>query len=330
MSWLGQSSRSQDSAALKNCSESIREHLDRERFEELMEDGMSRVQAAQAARRAFGNVTLTEERSREVWQWPTAESIAADLRFALRQLCKSPGFTTTAVLTLALGIGANTAVFSVVDAVLLKPLPYRNADRLVMIAQELPKETVPAFDTYREYEVWNRYSKSFEKLAAATWAGRLQTILSWHGEKQEILAVPVSVDFFSMLGVPTAQGRTFETQDLNAPCTVVLAQRLLEGNKRLGGAPSWIGKSLTLDNRDCTILGVMPKNFSFYPKQTELWTLITPSGKLAQKPWDMPVLAFGLLKPGVDRPAAQADCQYPEPHYQRESRLGGNEGRARS
>ncbi len=175
-------------------SEQIREHLE-EKVADLLDSGMTRDEAERAARRGFGNVMLVEERSREVWQWPTVESIAADLRFAVRQLGKSPGFTATAVLTLALGIGANTAVFSVVDAALLKPLPYRNADRLVMIAQRLSKEPAPIFDTYREYEEWNRYSRSFEKMAGATWAGRLQTILSWHGEKQEIVAVPVSVDF---------------------------------------------------------------------------------------------------------------------------------------
>ena len=155
-------------------SESIQEHLE-EKIADLRESGMTREEAEHAARREFGNVTLIEERSREAWQWPALESAFADIRFALRRLVKSPGFTITAVLTLALGIGVNTAMFSIVDGVLLKPLPYGNADRLVMIAQQLPKEPTPVFDTYREYEAWNRYSKSFEKLAAATWAGRLQS-----------------------------------------------------------------------------------------------------------------------------------------------------------
>ena len=285
-------------------SKSIREHLD-EKIADLMDHGMTRDEAERTARREFGNVTRIEERSREVWQSSTFESLLSDIRFALRQLVKSPGFTITALLTLALGIGANTAVFSIVDAALLRPLPYRNANRLVMIAQQLPKEPVPAFDTYREFEEWNRHSSSFEKMAAATWAGRLQTILSWQGTKQEILAVPASVNFFSMLGVRPAQGRTFEAADLNSACTVVLAYPFWQ--KRLGSSPNWIGKNLTLDDRACTIVGVMSKDFSFYPKQTELWTLITPSSKFIDKPWDVPVLAFGLLKPGVSRSAAQAE-----------------------
>lgn len=285
-------------------SESIREHLD-EKIADLIDHGMTREQAERAARREFGNVTRIEERSREVWQWSALESILADFRFALRQLVKSPGFATTAVLTIVLGIGANIAVFSVVDAVLVKPLPYRNADRLVMIAETLPKERVPAFDTYREFEQWSRYSNSFEKMAAATWARDAGAILSWHGVNQEVLAVPVSLSFFSMLGVHAAQGRTFEAADMNSACTVVLAHPFWQ--ERLGGSPDWIGKSLTLNHQSCTIVGVMPEKFSFYPKKTKLWTLITSNSEFTEKPWNMPVLAFGLLKPGVNRAAAQAE-----------------------
>jgi predicted permease len=284
--------------------EELQFHLDA-RTRDNLSSGMNAEAAQHDARRRFGNATLAKERAHEMNIVVSIETIGRDLHYALRGLRKSPGFTVVAVLTLALGIGANTAVFSIVDAALLRPLPYRNADRLVMIAQRLPKELVPAFDTYREFEEWNRHSSSFEKIAAATWARDAGAILSWHGTKQEILAVPATVNFFSMLGVRAAQGRTFEAADLSGACTVVLAHSFWQ--KRLGSAPDWIGKSLTLDDRACTIVGVMPRDFSFYPKQTELWTLITPGSKFIDKPWDMPVLAFGLLKPGVSRPAAQAE-----------------------
>src|SRR6201989_1188937 len=106
-----------------DVSASIREHI-QERTEELIEDGMAPLQARQTARREFGNVALIEERSREVWQWATVESIVPDVKLVLRRLRRSPGLAATVLLTLAIGIGANTAVFSVLNSVLLRPLPY--------------------------------------------------------------------------------------------------------------------------------------------------------------------------------------------------------------
>lgn len=289
----------------EELSDSIREHLE-EKIADLIDQGMSQEQAEQLARREFGNVTRIEERSREVWQWPALESFFADVRFAVRQLVRSPGFTITAVLTLALGVGVNTAVFSIIYAVMLKPLPYKNVDRLVMISQHARNEPAPIFDTYREFDEWDRNSHSFERMAGATWARRNGgAILSWHGEKKEIFAVPVTVNFFSVLGVGAALGRTFETQDLNSVCAVVLTHSFWE--ERLESSPDWLGKDLTLDGHACTIVGVMSKDFSFYPRQTELWTLITPYSGFTEKPWNAPILAFGVLKPGMSRYAAQSE-----------------------
>lgn len=290
--------------AEQDLDEELRFHLEQQ-AEKYMRAGMSREDAMRRVRLEFGGIDQIKQQCREARGVTLAETLAQDLRYALRILRRSPGFTAVVVLTLALGIGANTAVFSIVDAVLLRPLPYRSADRLVMVAQHLPEQRAPAFDTYREFEAWSRYSNSFDKLAAATWARDAGAVLSWHGEKREILAVPVSVNFFSMLGVRAAQGRTFESADSNRQCTVVLAYPFWK--ERLGGASGWIGKSLALNNRACTVIGVMPKDFSFYPKQTALWTLITQESAFTQKPWDMPVVVFGLLKPAVSRPAAQAE-----------------------
>src|SRR5690242_11503257 len=118
-------------------SEEIQAHLD-EKVEELVADGMSRKEATAAARRAFGNVTLTEEDSRNVWRWPSVEELLADVRYGLRALRHNPMFTAVAMLTIAIGIGANTAVFSVVNSVLLKPLNYPKAEELVALHQIAP------------------------------------------------------------------------------------------------------------------------------------------------------------------------------------------------
>ena len=120
-----------------DLSVSIREHLE-EKIEELMEEGKSREDAERATRRELGNLALVEERSREVWHWPMLDSVLADLKLLFRRLRKSPGFAVTVLLTLAIGIGANTAVFSVVNSVLLQPLPYPGADQLVSLRLNAP------------------------------------------------------------------------------------------------------------------------------------------------------------------------------------------------
>ena len=120
-----------------DISVSIQEHID-ERVDELMEEGMSRDEAEQTARRDFGNVTLLRERSREVWQWQRLESLLTDLKHVFRRLGRSPGFAITVVLTLAIGIGANTAVFSVLNSVLIRPLPYPEPQQLVALRMNAP------------------------------------------------------------------------------------------------------------------------------------------------------------------------------------------------
>ena len=198
-------------------------------------------------------------------------------------LRKSPGFAAVAVLTLALGIGANTAIFSVVDAVLLRSLPYANPNRLTVIWQSDPEhmDTGGWFNTYDEFQAWDRSSRTFEKLAAFTWASGGAT-LSWHGERRHIAAMPVTVDFFKILGVRPVDGRTFESNDLDHACTVVLARGFWK--TRLGGAPGMVGTELTLDDQSCVVVGIMPEDFSFYPRQVQAWTLITHESDFVRDP----------------------------------------------
>jgi len=289
----------------RDLAEEMREHIE-EKTEQFVREGMSREEAGHAARRAFGNATVMEERGREVWQWPRLESIWGDVKYALRQLRKSPGFAVTAVLTLALGIGANTAVFSVVDAVLLRPLPYKNPDRLVVVWQTdaAHRGTGAWFDTYREFEEWQRTSRSFEEIAALSWATGGKTLLL-HGKPMDMLAIPASANFFSMLGVRAEIGRTFEPGDLGNQCTLVLSHKFWQ--TRLGASRDIAGQALSIDQSPCVVAGVMPSAFSFYPTQTDAWILITPQSQFAKKPWETMTGVFGRLRPGVSREAAQAE-----------------------
>jgi putative ABC transport system permease protein len=241
------------------------------------------------------------------------ESLIQDARFGLRVLRRRPAFTVVVVVVLALGIGANTAMFSIVDAVLLRPLPYRDSDRLVLVWQSSKEHSATGewFNTYREFEEWQRNSHSFEKLSALTWAVSEKTLL-WHGKMQSALVIPASVDFFSMLGVDAAIGRTFEQPDLHEGCTAVLSHAFWQNE--LGAPANLVGRSIPIDQKECRIVGVMPKNFSFYPTHSALWMLITPSSEFARDSWGSVTGVFGRLKPGVGRAAAEAELSTLQQH----------------
>jgi putative ABC transport system permease protein len=273
--------------------------------EDLVRAGLSREEALRQARVKLGGLERTKEECREALGVSFVESFIQDVRFGLRKLRKNPGFTAVAVVTLALGIGANTAIFSVVYAVLLKPLPFSNPSRLSIIWQTdaAHRATGAYFDTYREFEEWQQDSKSFEKLAAITWA-RVNTTMRLHGKVESVVAIPVSADFFSALGVRTARGRTFNPEDSQNSCTAVLSDGFWHGEL---GSVDVVGRTLTINENPCLVVGIMPKEFSFYPKQTQLWTLIPPGSEYAKNPWTSVVGVVGLLKPGVTRASAEAE-----------------------
>jgi putative ABC transport system permease protein len=229
-----------------------------------------------------------------------------DLRYALRLLWKSPGFTAIVVVTLGIGIGANTAIFSIVDAVLLRPLPYRDADRLMLILSSEVGRTGPSklFDSYSDFQAWQKSSATFEQLEAYTWARAGQTLM-WRGSAQRVLGVSVSAGFFSLLGAPADRGRTFDQSDVNNGCAVVLSHHFWQ--TRLGGAEDIVGATLVLDDQACTVVGVMPETFEVYPKQTDLWLLITPHSAFARDPLNSLVVVLGRLKPATTSETAQAE-----------------------
>jgi predicted permease len=268
--------------------------------------GMPPEEARRDALLKFGNPAVTKEKVAGVDAALSLDSVLRDIHYAYRKLRKSPGFAVTVIATLALGIGANTAIFSIVDAVLLRPLPYKNPDRLVVVWQtDAAHRGVGAwFDPYREFEEWQRGSRSFEKLAAMSWATTGDTLI-WRGKPVGVLALPASTNFFSMLGAEAQIGRTFRQADLNNPCTLVLAYPFWQ--QKLGAPKDIVGQTLTMGPLPCVVAGVMPKEFTFYPKEANAWSLITPTSAYVQKPWESMTGVFGLLKPGVTRAQAEAE-----------------------
>jgi predicted permease len=236
------------------------------------------------------------------------ERFRQDLTFAVRSFARTPGFTIVVIVTLALGIGATSAIFSIVNSVFLNPLPYRNPDRLVVIWERLVRDpkSPPVFDSYADFQTWKNYSRSFERLAPATWANAGQT-LTGMGPAREILAMPVGVEYFSLLGVPPRIGRTFQSEDLNRGCTVVLKHSFWLS--AFGGRESAIGRHINLNEKPCTVIGVMPPGFTFYPNAISAWMLITPDSAIARDPVNSALGVFGLLKRSVSIAQAQQEVE---------------------
>lgn len=220
-----------------------------------------------------------------------------ELKQALRILRKSPGFTAVLLLTLALGIGANTAVFSIIDGVLLRPLPYRNPGRLVDILDTSLRESSLAkiFASYNDFDEFSHHAHSIDGIAAATWAGRPSAILTGRGPAKDYLTIPVTDGFFDTLGIPAKLGRTFKSADLRGGCAVVLSDGFWRGPLRQD--PRIVGQSLALDDHPCTVLGVMPANFGFYPPETQIWSLLLPNDPRLKSFFG--VFMVARLRPGV-------------------------------
>ena len=242
------------------------------------------------------------------------QTLVQDLRYAIRLLLKQPVFTCIAVLTLALGIGANTAIFSIIDAALLHPLPYPNSDRLVRLWAHAPQKVNGGSEMERTtiglscYETIRDGQTSFEELAAFTWGG---FTLTGQGEPAQTNSAYVSGPFFQALGVPMALGRTFlPSEDRpGGPNVVILSQGFWQ--KRFGGDPSLVGRTITLDDAPYTVVGILPKALAFPLDRTELWvprvgdvTGIPPA--VIQQGAGILVLT-ARLKPGVTLEAAQTE-----------------------
>ncbi len=291
-----------------DISVSIEEHI-AERADELEAEGMPRARAEQTARREFGNVALMSERSREVWQWPGLESTWADLRCAVRQLRNSPGFAICSVLALSLGVGAVTAIFSVVDAILLRPLPFAHQERLEVLSLNAPWGSLPAF-SYPDYLDLRAQMKSFDVLAG--YAGGIDKInLEGPAGPVSLRAVRGTDNFFDVFGVRPYLGRTYLPGEDQPGKDNVAVLSYGAWMREFAGRPSAVGSTVRLGGEPYTVIGVMPPEFRFPLSATDV--IYTPLHAIAfQRESRGPhwLRAIGLLKREITHDQALADFNH--------------------
>ena len=287
----------------------LQTHLDM-LTDENIRRGMPPEEARRAARIKLGGVTQLKETNRELRGLPFIETFFQDARYALRMLRKNPGFTAVAVLTLALGIGANTAIFSVVYAVLLKPLPYANPDQLVSAFAADTQEGVPEDGTsYPNFEEWRAQNHVFSELATIDFH---QLTLTGRGKPSEVNTCVVTPEHFAVLDVKPLQGRVFFPEDgkRGAPPVVIVSENLWRGT--LGADPKILGSSIILDKRPFTVVGIMPASFRspFINSKPEVWIPLVQDplfGSWMARRGGHWLAVFARLKPGVSIAQAQAE-----------------------
>lgn len=269
--------------------------------DENIRRGMDPGEARHAALREFGGVEQAKELFRDARGIPFVETFLQDIRFGTRTLIKNPGFTAVAVLTLALGIGANTAIFSIVDAVLLRPLAYKDSGRLVAILHSVDNPVSVA-----NYIDWRSQSHSFEAIGAAEyWTPNLTGM----DPPEHLLGLQVTQNLFPMLGVQPFLGRLFVAGEdqLGAEHEVILSYGLWQ--RRFAGDLAILGHTLTLNGESYTIVGVMPREFKFAPfwaTHTELW-VPDAFGDRVNKRDGNSLRLFARLRPGVTLAAARSE-----------------------
>jgi len=288
-------------AAERDLDEEINLHVEMETHLNIA-DGMSPDQARQAALLTFGGMTKTKERTMYMWRLTSIETLWRDIRHGLRLMVKNPGFTAVAVLSLALGIGANTAIFSIIDAVLLKPLPYVDPDRLMTVSERppgFPRNTIsPA--TFLD---WRDQNKVFEQMSAT--AG-VNLNLTGGDRPEQIQGANVTANYFDLLGVNAAVGRTFAKGDdePGKPLIAVLTNRLWQ--RRFGGQTSIVGTAITLNDAQYTVIGVLPANSSFDRGASQIFLpmYLGPNNITRKNHF---LVAQARLKPGVTKEQAQSN-----------------------
>jgi putative ABC transport system permease protein len=303
--------------AERELDDEIRAHLEME-VERNVSDGMTPEEARRAAMRSFGSVAIAKEDSRAMWGLGSLETLWQDLRYGARILLKKPGFTLIAVITLALGIGANTAIFSVVNGVLLRPLPYKEPDRLMLIREtKLPQFSGFAVSAANFLD-WKAQNTVFERLVAI----RPNAFnLTGTGDPERLRGMRVADGFCAILGARPQIGRDFLPEEHRAgrDNVVILSHGFWQ--RRFGGDPKILNQTISLDGRPHTVVGVMPSAFHFWNRDNDLWApmAFTPQQIRSRNEHALDRV-IGSLKPGVtvdqaraemDAIAARLAAQYP-------------------
>jgi putative ABC transport system permease protein len=282
--------------------EEIQAHLEMAK-RDRMERGQTAEEAQEYARREFGNVGLVKEVTRETWGWTGLERLGQDLYHGARVLKKNPGFTLTAMITLALGIGANTAIFSIINAVLLRPPALNEPNRLARLYQgNYNNNSLRESVSGPNFQDCKNQSRLFESLAA--YGNRSANVTGDDGPERVFLTA-VSADYFKVLKVEPVLGRAFlpEEDKPGAPRVVVLSYGYWQ--RRFGADPNIVGKTLTLDGYNFTIIGVMPREAQL-SSETQFWRLLGID-YAAENRGNQYLKVIGRLKPGVSWPQVQAE-----------------------
>ncbi len=286
---------------LKDLDQDIRDHIQEETQDNIAR-GMTPDEARQAALRKFGNILRVQEDTREVWSFVFLEQLFQDLRQGLRMLRRNPAFTAVVILTLALGIGVNTAVFSVVNAVLLRPLPYPGADRIVAYSDGISQSRAENFKpgiAGADFFEWRAQAKSFEGMAGYDY--RDATLASSNDAGQLRVAL-IAGDFWAISGCQPVLGRLFAQDEPQG--SIVFSHKFFE--QRLGGDPHVVGKAMILDGQPVTVTGVLPPDFQFlFPQERSGLTVsdmeaFIPAPRLMRSGGQrMRVFVIAKLKPAV-------------------------------
>ncbi|MGB7729660.1 MAG: ABC transporter permease [Candidatus Acidiferrum sp.] len=294
----------------KDLSEEIQQHLE-EKIEELVDGGMSREEAAHAARREFGNVTLIKEDCREMWGFTWMEALWQDIRYAARILAKSPGFAAVVVFSLALGIGANTAVFSALNAVLLQSLPYQHPEELMTIfsthswESASEKDVVPLADV----ATWKKANHVFADMGAVGFI--YLATLTGLGEPVQVPVQSVTPNFFTLVGVQPVLGRVFQAEESHEDYqTVVISDALWK--TKFHGDTTVLGKTFRIDDVASTVVGVMPAGFKtfgpwFHKNRADVWQPANPEDARYANRTGSWIVALARLKRGITLPQAQLE-----------------------